>query len=99
MKCVCLVLSAAVAHSFPHCLLSFVPPSSLLLAVETLACFCDGVQMCACVSHPPAYLPCTQFEDGLVSLEFRKGFRMGDKLVRPAMVKVSRFHCFERSKV
>ncbi len=27
--------------------------------------------------------------DGTVLLEFRKGFRMGERLLRPAMVKVS----------
>lgn len=31
----------------------------------------------------------TEVEDGLVMQEFRKGFRLGDKLLRPAMVKVA----------
>ena len=30
-----------------------------------------------------------QVADGTVLMEFRKGFKIGDKLLRPAMVKVS----------
>lgn len=33
--------------------------------------------------------PSTEVPDGTVLVEFRKGFRIGDKLIRPAMVKVS----------
>jgi len=33
--------------------------------------------------------PSSEFGDGIVSMEFRKGFKLGDKLLRPAMVKVS----------
>ncbi|KAJ7976469.1 GrpE protein-like [Quillaja saponaria] len=31
----------------------------------------------------------TEFEDGIVIEEFRKGFRLGDRFLRPSMVKVS----------
>lgn len=31
----------------------------------------------------------TEYEEGIVVQEFRRGFRIGDKLMRPAMVKVS----------
>ncbi|KAL5708367.1 hypothetical protein ACHQM5_019167 [Ranunculus cassubicifolius] len=31
----------------------------------------------------------SEFEEGIVIQEFRKGFRLGDKLLRPSMVKVS----------
>jgi molecular chaperone GrpE len=31
----------------------------------------------------------TEYEEGIIIQEFRKGFRLGDKLLRPAMVKVS----------
>lgn len=31
----------------------------------------------------------TEFEDGIVLEEYRKGFRIGDRLLRPSMVKVS----------
>lgn len=31
----------------------------------------------------------SEFEEGIVLEEFRKGFTIGGKLVRPAMVKVS----------
>lgn len=31
----------------------------------------------------------TEFADGLVTQEFRRGFAIGDRLLRPAMVKVS----------
>ncbi|KAK9055556.1 hypothetical protein SSX86_026640 [Deinandra increscens subsp. villosa] len=31
----------------------------------------------------------TEFEDGVVIQEFRKGFRIGERLLRPSMVKVS----------
>jgi molecular chaperone GrpE len=30
-----------------------------------------------------------EYEDGVVIQEFRKGFKLGDRLLRPAMVKVS----------
>lgn len=33
--------------------------------------------------------PSDEVPDGTVLLEFRKGFRMGERLLRPAMVKVS----------
>ncbi|GAX81060.1 hypothetical protein CEUSTIGMA_g8495.t1 [Chlamydomonas eustigma] len=33
--------------------------------------------------------PNAEVEDGTVLMEFRKGFKIGDKLLRPAMVKVS----------
>ncbi|RYQ83219.1 hypothetical protein Ahy_B10g101863 isoform A [Arachis hypogaea] len=31
----------------------------------------------------------TEFEDGIIIQEFRKGFKLGDRLLRPSMVKVS----------
>ena len=31
----------------------------------------------------------TEFEDGIIIEEFRKGFKLGDRLLRPSMVKVS----------
>lgn len=31
----------------------------------------------------------SEFEEGIVLQEFRKGFRIGDRLLRPSMVKVS----------
>lgn len=31
----------------------------------------------------------TEVADGTVLMEFRKGFKLGDKLLRPAMVKVA----------
>ncbi|KAE9588723.1 putative GrpE nucleotide exchange factor [Lupinus albus] len=31
----------------------------------------------------------TEFEDGIILQEFRKGFTLGDRLLRPSMVKVS----------
>lgn len=31
----------------------------------------------------------TEFEEGIVLQEFRKGFKIGDRLLRPSMVKVS----------
>lgn len=31
----------------------------------------------------------SEFEEGIILQEFRKGFRLGDKLLRPSMVKVS----------
>lgn len=30
-----------------------------------------------------------EFEDGIIIQEFRKGFKLGDRLLRPSMVKVS----------
>lgn len=33
--------------------------------------------------------PSDDVPDGTVLMEFRKGFRMGERLLRPAMVKVS----------
>lgn len=30
-----------------------------------------------------------EFEEGVILQEFRKGFKLGDRLLRPAMVKVS----------
>ncbi|KAE9599690.1 putative GrpE nucleotide exchange factor [Lupinus albus] len=30
-----------------------------------------------------------EFEDGIILQEFRKGFTLGDRLLRPSMVKVS----------
>lgn len=30
-----------------------------------------------------------EFEDGIIIQEFRKGFQLGDRLLRPSMVKVS----------
>lgn len=33
--------------------------------------------------------PNDEVPDGTVLMEFRKGFRMGERLLRPAMVKVS----------
>jgi molecular chaperone GrpE len=33
--------------------------------------------------------PSEEVEDGTVLMEFRKGFMLGDRLLRPAMVKVS----------
>lgn len=31
----------------------------------------------------------TEFEEGIILQEFQKGFKLGDRLLRPAMVKVS----------
>lgn len=31
----------------------------------------------------------TEYEDGVVIEEYRKGFQLGDRLLRPSMVKVS----------
>ena len=31
----------------------------------------------------------TEIEEGVILEEFRKGFKLGDRLLRPAMVKVS----------
>ena len=31
----------------------------------------------------------SEFEEGIILQEFRKGFRIGDTLLRPSMVKVS----------
>lgn len=31
----------------------------------------------------------TEFEEGIILDEFRKGFLLGDRLLRPSMVKVS----------
>lgn len=31
----------------------------------------------------------TEYEEGVVIQEFRKGFRIGERLLRPSMVKVS----------
>lgn len=31
----------------------------------------------------------TEFEEGIIIQEFRKGFQLGDRLLRPSMVKVS----------
>lgn len=31
----------------------------------------------------------TEFEEGIIIQEFRRGFKLGDRLLRPAMVKVS----------
>lgn len=31
----------------------------------------------------------TEFEEGVIIDEFRKGFKLGDRLLRPSMVKVS----------
>ena len=31
----------------------------------------------------------TEFEEGIILQEFRKGFKLGDRLLRPSMVKVS----------
>lgn len=31
----------------------------------------------------------SEFEEGIILDEFRKGFKLGDRLLRPAMVKVS----------
>lgn len=31
----------------------------------------------------------TEFEEGIIIQEFRKGFKLGDRLLRPSMVKVS----------
>lgn len=31
----------------------------------------------------------TEYEEGIIIQEFRKGFRLGERLLRPAMVKVS----------
>jgi hypothetical protein len=39
-----------------------------------------------------------QVADGTVLQEFRKGFKMGDKLIRPAMVKV-RYHMPARPRM
>jgi molecular chaperone GrpE len=33
--------------------------------------------------------PSEEVPDGSVLMEFRKGFKLGDRLLRPAMVKVS----------
>lgn len=44
---------------------------------------CLTALACLCVNHK-----ITQVPDGTVLLEFRKGFKIGDKLLRPAMVKV-----------
>jgi len=30
-----------------------------------------------------------EFEDGIILQEFRKGFKLGDHILRPSMVKVS----------
>lgn len=30
-----------------------------------------------------------EFEEGIILQEFRKGFKLGDRLLRPSMVKVS----------
>ena len=37
----------------------------------------------------PPSPPCPQVPDNTVLVEFRKGFMLGGKLLRPAMVKVS----------
>ncbi|KAJ0078474.1 hypothetical protein Patl1_23575 [Pistacia atlantica] len=31
----------------------------------------------------------SEFEEGVIIEEFRKGFKLGDRLLRPSMVKVS----------
>ncbi|KAI4363936.1 hypothetical protein MLD38_020093 [Melastoma candidum] len=31
----------------------------------------------------------TEFEEGIILEEYRKGFKLGDRLLRPSMVKVS----------
>lgn len=31
----------------------------------------------------------TEYEEGVIIQEFRKGFKLGERLLRPAMVKVS----------
>lgn len=31
----------------------------------------------------------TEFEEGIIIQEFRKGFKLGERLLRPSMVKVS----------
>lgn len=31
----------------------------------------------------------TEFDEGVIIEEFRKGFKLGDRLLRPSMVKVS----------
>lgn len=31
----------------------------------------------------------TEFEDGIILEEYRKGFKLGERLLRPSMVKVS----------
>jgi len=31
----------------------------------------------------------TEYEEGIILQEFRKGFKLGERLLRPAMVKVS----------
>lgn len=31
----------------------------------------------------------TEFEEGIIIQEYRKGFQLGDRLLRPSMVKVS----------
>ena len=38
---------------------------------------------------PPPHPPRPQVPDNTVLVEFRKGFMLGGKLLRPAMVKVS----------
>lgn len=53
-------------------------------AVDTVGAVFDPELHEAIMREPNDEVP-----DGTVLLEFRKGFRMGDRLLRPAMVKVS----------
>lgn len=53
-------------------------------AVDTVGALFDPELHEAIMREPNDEVP-----DGTVLMEFRKGFRMGDRLLRPAMVKVS----------
>lgn len=53
-------------------------------AVETVGSLFDPELHEAIMREPNDEVP-----DGTVIMEFRKGFRMGERLLRPAMVKVS----------
>lgn len=53
-------------------------------AVDTVGALFDPELHEAIMREPSDEVP-----DGTVLMEFRKGFRMGERLLRPAMVKVS----------
>lgn len=53
-------------------------------AVDTVGAIFDPELHEAIMREPNDEVP-----DGTVLMEFRKGFRMGERLLRPAMVKVS----------
>jgi molecular chaperone GrpE len=53
-------------------------------AIDTVGSLFDPEMHEAIMREPNDEVP-----DGTVIMEFRKGFKMGDRLLRPAMVKVS----------